>query len=300
MKLNSSILLIAVATIIWGATVPIMKLTLTQIPPFSLAFIRMSLASLILAVLAFRHLEIAKKDIPTFALAALTGVTLNLTLFFIGLTKTTAINASLLVAAVPILTILMAHFYLREKLDTRIVIAALLALAGVIVIVGKPTGASSLNQFIGNILLLLSALSWVIHEIIAKKLLKTYDPATVTFYSMAYGALTFFPLFVWEFWRSPQWLGNVNYVGIGGAVYGIIFASLIAYWAWQKGLAKLPAGQASFFFYLDPISGSLLSIILLKEKFTQELIIGAVLITLGVILAEQKRKSHLLLKDAVN
>src|SRR3989338_6745184 len=107
-----------------------MKLTLTEIPIFSLAFIRMLAASLILAVLISKKLTIKKADWPNFILAAIAVVTLNLSFFFLGLKLTDAINASFLVASVPILTIFAAHFYLKEKIGIRLILAALVAFGG--------------------------------------------------------------------------------------------------------------------------------------------------------------------------
>ena len=292
MRLNSAFIYTASAAIIWGATAPIMKLTLTQVPVFSLAFIRMSLASLILAIFIFKKLRIAKKDIVMFIWAAITGVSLNLTFFFIGLKLTQAINAAFLIASVPIMTILAAHLYLKEKLTLKLMLASIIALIGVVIIIGKPQGAVSSFQILGNLLLLLATFFWVIHEILAKKLLKVYDGGVVAFYSMAIGAFTLAPLFLWELWQNNQWTSQVNLAGIIGILYGILFASLLAYWAWQKGLSLLPAGQAAFFFYLDPISGTILAIILLGEKLTPQLIAGGILIALAVLLVEQKRRLH--------
>lgn len=291
-RINSPFFLLASAAIIWGATAPIMKLTLEQVPVFSLAFIRMAVASLILGFLIRKKLKIKKVDFSAFLWAALTGVTLNLSFFFIGLKLTQAILASFLVASVPIFTMIAAHIYLREKLTPRLILASIIAFCGVFIIIGKVNGAATITQILGNLLLLLATLSWVAHEIISKKLLKTYAGGTVAFYAMAIGSGTFLPLFLWEFWQNPSWVNQVNLTGAAGLAYGIFFASLVAYWAWQKGLALLPASQAAFFFYLDPVSGVILSMILLGEKLTPTLIIGGILIIIGVYLAEQKRKSH--------
>ena len=292
MKFNSAFLLTASAAIVWGATAPIMKLTLTQVPVFSLAAVRMSVASLILAVFIWQKLAVKKQDLPMLILAAISGVTANLTFFFLGLKLTYAINASFLVASVPIFTILAAHFYLKEKFNFRLILASVVAFIGVSTIIGKPQAQATATQTLGNLLLLAATLSWVAHEIIAKKLLKIYDGATVAFYSMAIGALTFLPLSLWELFKYPSWASQVDLTGLAGIAYGIFFASLFAYWAWQKGLKMMPAGQAAFFFYLDPISGTTLSIILLGEKLTPQLILGGALIAAGVILAERGRHLH--------
>lgn len=297
LKISPAFLYTATAAIIWGATAPIMKLTLQEIPVFSLAFIRMSIASIILGILIFKNLKIKKEDYLTFFWAAITGVTLNLAFFFIGLKLTEAILAAFLIASVPIFTMIGAHFYLKEKFTTRLILASIVALVGVVVIIGRFDKPVTPLQILGNILLLISTISWVAHEIIAKKLLRVYDGGTVAFYSMAIGAFTFLPLFVWEYFTSPNWISEVSTRGFLGLLFGIFFASLAAYWAWQKGLALLPAGQAAFFFYLDPISGAILSMILLGEKLTPSLITGGILIASAVLLAEQKHKNHSLHKS---
>lgn len=291
-QVNSASLLVIAATLIWGGTVPIMKLTLQEVPIFSLAFTRMFFASLLLGVFVFRKLKIKKSDYSTFLYSALTGVTINLTLFFIALKLTEAILAAVLVAATPVMTMIAANFYLKEKFTLKLVISSAIAFAGVIIIVGIPQDGFNIKALIGNILLLMASLAWVIHEIITKKLLKVYSPETVTFYAMAIGCVTFLPFALLEFVAKPTWPTHLSFWGVIGILYGIFLASFFAYWAWHKGLAKLPAGQASFFFYLGPISGAILSIILLGEKLTIPLIIGSIFITLAVFIAESHRKMH--------
>ncbi|MCR4324354.1 MAG: DMT family transporter [Candidatus Curtissbacteria bacterium] len=292
MKLKSPYVLILIAVFIWGGAPAIMKLTLTQIPVFSLAFLRMFLASLLMLPFALKSLHFKKQDLSMFILAALFGVTLNLAFFFIGLKLTYAINAALLIAATPILTLFASSIFLKEKLTAKLILASLTALAGVVVIIGKPQAGSSSGHLLGNILLMLASITGVVHSIVAKKLLKIYDGTTVTFYTLLIGALTFVPFVVWEFVTIPNWIASVNSIGLAGLVYGIVLASLAAYWAWMEGLKRLPAGEASFFFYIDPITGAILAIILLGEKLTRELIVGGLLITIAVILAEHKRRNH--------
>lgn len=269
-----------------------MKLTLNEVPLFSLAFIRMFLASFILFFFVHKKLQIKKGDFLKFVGLALTGVTFNVGFFFIALTLTKAINVGFLSPSVPILTMVAAHIYLKEKFDPRIIMAGLISLIGVVIVIGRPTGPEGPLEMLGNVLLLGSTLAWVVHEIIAKKLLKTYSSGTVTFWAMFIGAFSFLPFYIYELIKNPSWFNNVTTSGLMGLAYGIFFSSLIAYWSWQKGLKGLPAGQASFFFYLDPITGAIFAYLLLGEKITAPLIIGGAFIALGVILAEYRRKSH--------
>lgn len=289
---NKAIIYLTVASLLWGATAPIMKLTLNQVPMFSLIVIRMTVAAIIMYFLFGQSLKVSPKDIKEFFFAAIFGVTLNLSLFFMGLKLTHAINASFLVATVPVFTLIAAHFALREKFTSRLVVSSLLALIGVAIIIGRPDGTLTLKNLLGNILLLLATASWVVHEIVSKKLLKKYPGETVAFVAMAIGGLIFLPLALWETLANPTWIQTLSSQSILGILYGIGFSSLLAYWSWQKGLSLLPAGEASFFFYLDPVSGATLSIILLGEKITPALVSGGVLILSAVILAEHKRRAH--------
>lgn len=291
MKLSSATILIILATVIWGATPAIMKLTLQEVPTFTLAFIRMAAASAILSFLVFKNLKIKKQDLKTIVLAGLSGVTFNISLFFLGLKLAPAINAALLVASVPIITLFAANIYLKEKFSAKLLAASAVAAGGVFFIVGLPS-ATNLTQFIGNILLLFSALAWVFYEIVSKKLFKSYSASTITFWAMAIGAFSFLPFAAYEQFTSSGWIENVTIVGLLGILFGIFFASLTAYWAWQKGLSQMPAGRAAFFFYLDPISGAIFAVILLGEKIIPQLIVGGLLITMAVILAEYHRKNH--------
>src|SRR3989344_931902 len=120
MNLNNhqkAILALILASIIWGATGPVMKLTLKEVPLVSLAFIRFFAAAIILFPFVFRKISIKRNDIPILIISAFLGVTLNITLFFWGLTLTSALNSGIIIASGPILLLLFAHIFLKDKLS---------------------------------------------------------------------------------------------------------------------------------------------------------------------------------------
>mgnify|MGYP001607692362 CR=1 FL=1 len=290
MKINKAFIYLITAAIIWGATVPIMKITLREIPIASLVFIRMTVASIVLLPFVYKNLKVKKEDAKIFVLSALFGTNLNLAFLFIGLKYSYAINASVIVSITPLLTLLFAHIFLKEKYTTKLVLGALIALSGVILIVGTPILKTDIMSSIGNLFLVAAAFAWVGHELFSKRLLKSYTPLVCAFYTTFLGGLFFSPLFVLDIVKNPDWISNVSKSGVLGLLYGTFAASIIGYVAWQKGLAKTTASEASFVFYLLPLSGILFSIILLDEKFSPFLLIGATLILIGVIFAELHRK----------
>ncbi len=280
------------AAILWGAVVPIMKITLREIPIFSLIFLRMSFASILLLPFVYKKLKIEKSDWRNIFLAAFLGTNLNLAFFFFGLEHTQAINASVILATAPVFTLAFAHFILKEKFSLKLILGASLSFIGTIIIVGIPAIQLSLLSTLGNIALVASSLTWVGHEFYAKKILIKYDPLVVSFYTMAIGAVIFSPVAASELFTNSAWFSQISISGLLGLLYGIFFASFIGYSLWQKGLASLPASEASFVFYLLPLFGIIFSIILLHEKFNPILIVGSILILAGIILAEYHRKTH--------
>ncbi len=253
----------------------------------------MTIASALLIPFAYKHFKKNQaSDFKLLLLSAFFGTNLNLTLFFYGLEYSQAINGSVILATTPILTLIFAHIYLREKFTAKLVLGAVLALLGVIIIIGIPVFTFDTKSAIGNLSLLASAFAWVGHEIFSKKALEKYHYTVVAFYTTFIGATVFFPLMLLELINSPTWYQNVSTRGFLGLVYGMLFASFIGYTAWQKGLAQTTATLASFVFYLLPITGIIFSIILLGESFNTMLLMGTILVVLGIILAETHRKTH--------
>jgi len=286
------ILALLFASLIWGANSPIMKWTLASVPLFSLAFLRFSLATIFIAPIVAKSAKIKKRDLAKIAIAAILGITLNVSLFFLGLKFTYAINAAFIIATIPVFTMVAAIIFLRERLTRKLVLATTFALTGLLLILGAPVLTLGLTHLVGGLLLILSSLTWVGYEIVSKKLFKTYSASVVTFYSFLIGSVTFLPLAILEFARNPDWIFHLTTQGLVGIFYGAVFSSTAAYFAWQYGLSKIPASQASFFFYLDPVTGVIVSVLLLGEQVTPIFLAGAALIVLGVFWAEHKRKVH--------
>lgn len=284
-----AILALTLASILWGATPAVMKLTLATIPVFSLGFIRFGTAALLMLpfILRSRSLKIANQDVPLVIASGVTGVVIHIPLFFFGLTLTSALNAGLFVAAIPIFTILAAHLFLKELLTRKLLIGAFLGALGIGVIIGQDLLKVTLSP-LGDLLILFSTISFVAYEIVSKKLLSRYQPLVLTFYTFAIGALVFLPFAYSELMDQPNWPLMVSDQAVLGVLYGIFFSSFAAYSLWQWGLAKLEASRVGFFLYLDPIVATVTAVVLLSEQITPPFIIGAVLIFVGLFVAEQK------------
>ena len=140
MKLERSfkpLIALALASIFWGATGPIMKLSLVSVPLFTLAFLRFAGASLIMLPIVSKNLSVKKSDWLPLLLCAGLGVTIHIPLFFAGLKLTTALNAGIIVSSLPLFTLIAAHIFLRERISSKLIGSAILGTLGIAIIIGK-------------------------------------------------------------------------------------------------------------------------------------------------------------------
>lgn len=276
-----------IASVIWGATAPVMKWTLLITPIFLLAFLRFFFATLLL--LFFKpKLNIAKPDIPLVIIASLFGVTFNIIFFFYGIKFSSAINAGIIGSSVPIITLIASFWFLKEKVSKGMLIGAGLGMFGIFIVMLEPLFKSGLSQnALGNIFHLIATFSWVGYEIVSKKLFKKYNAMTITFYSFLIGALTFLPFCFSDLINVfPKLIFDSQF--IIGALYGIIFSSTIAYFLWQWGLSKFDAARVGFFQYLNPVVTTIVAFFLLGEQITMFFIAGAIFIFSGLFIAEKR------------
>ena len=148
------------------------------------------------------------------------------------------------------------------------------------------------RRFLGSFFIILATTSAVISTIIGRKFLTPENALGSTFWVFLLGALTFAPLMLWEFVQNPFWLAQLDSRGILGIVYGIFFASTIAYAFYDHALAQMPAYKTSIFAYIDPVAAILVAIPLLGERITPPFVIGSALVFLGILTAEKRLHWH--------
>ena len=287
-----------ITNIIWGAAAPVFKLALTNIPPFTLAFIRFFFAGLIfIPFIIFRKYTITKGQLIQILLGAFFSITINISFFFLALPKTNSINAPVIASAQPIFLFLLSIFLLHEKPQKRVFRGIFISFVGVLIIIFSPLLLNHGTTFLqketameGNILLVVATLGAVIQAIINKKVLSEVHHTIVSCIAFLFGALTFIPPMMPEFntWSFAQ----LNMNGWIGIVFGILFSSAIAYGLYMYGMSKIDAQEVGIFTYIDPVIAVLIAIPLLAEFPTPAFFIGTLFVFIGIIIAEKRLHWH--------
>jgi len=297
-SVQKGIIALIIANIIWGFASPIFKWSLTNIPPYTLAFWRFFLASIFLGIFLVATKQFAFPTLDAkhwFKLVwySLTGITLNIIFFFLGLQLTLSINAPVIASAQPLLIFILAPFLLGETVTKRKMTGLLIGTIGVSVIVFEPIYYNGIDgNIVGNLLLVLATFFAVLATLTGRKLFHDQNPLQLMFWAFLIGAMTFLPLATFEFGSTPTLYQQLDIKGLVGILFGSIFSSAIAYSLYAYGLSKISASESSIFTYIDPVAGTILAYYMLHEPITIPFMIGAFFIFGGIFVAEGRLHWH--------
>lgn len=293
MKLSTiqkAFIAIIIANLIWGAAASIFKIALTNIPAFTLAFWRFFLgAVLILMFLKGKTAISFQSPKQKFAIAgyAMSGITFNILFFFWGLQLTHSINAPIIASGAPIVTFILAALFLKERATAKKIIGILLGTLGILTIVFQPLLEHGVDGSVtGNLLITMATIGAVVQTIIHRRFLLRLDPLKVTFWAFVVGSASFLPLALFDYVQRPDLYQLLDWRGFMGIGFGAVLSSAVAYSLYAFALTKITATDSSLFTYLDPIVGTAMGAILLKEPVTAYFILGCILIFGGILLAE--------------
>jgi len=289
------ILALIIANVIWGMASPIFKFALTNIPPFTLAFIRFFFAGLIFLPMAIKNWKrLSLKQFFEILLVGFFGITMNITFFFLGIVRTESINAPIIASSGPVFIYLLSIFFLREKPKSKVLAGMLVSLLGVLLIILSPLILDGkkfiLGAIEGNIFILLATFGAVFQTIFGRDILKKVNAIQVAAITFLFGSLTFIPMIPKEL---ANWdISFLNVAGWTGIIFGVFFSSALAYFLFYHGVSKLKAQDVGIFTYIDPLSAILVAAPLLQEYPNIFYILGGILIFGGIYFAEGRIHWH--------
>lgn len=286
-KRTIALISILVVVLVWGSAFTVSKVGVQELPPLFLALMRNAVATLVL--LPF-YLAVRKKaarldpgSIPfgKIIVLGLTGVTLFYAFFNTSLTYTGAAMGSLIQGIMPLVIVIPAAVFLKEKISAKVIAGILISVAGVIM-VGFIGQHDQRGSIFGNILMACSVCCWAAFTLISRSM-NHFHPIPLTFFITLAGTVMLVPCALIEGWNQP--LPEISSNGWMAIAYLGTLSSAICYILYNQSLKTLTAAQASNFLNLDPVIGSIIALIFLKEHFSSLQYIGGALVLLGVWLS---------------
>lgn len=262
--------------------------------PFGINVARVGVSAIlfwILYLLKPVKIKIHKEDRARLLLCAVTGIALNQLLFLKGLSLTYSIHAALLMLITPILIVFIAAWVLKEHLGLLKVSGLALGISGALVLIlAKDNSGNGNNILLGDILIIINAISYTVYFILVKPLMLKYDSIVIIRWIFTIGLLLVLPFGWSEFFQIP-W---EKYTAIGFTNMGLIVftGTFLAYLFNIHGIKILGASVAGFYIYTQPFFAALIAMFFLHEELTLYKLIAATLIFAGVYLANRPIKKN--------
>lgn len=277
MRTNRSTLLALIASgLLWGTTVPLTKVALTEWGPAWLTVARFTLAALPLAWLARRHLRRAVT--PATLLWGTVGYGAVIVLQNAGIQRTSVSHAALLIGAMPVMVALVTVALGRARVGPVAWLGFAVALAGVAVVGAHGGGAATLT---GDGLVFLSLLLSAAFMVAQPRLLAGRDPVAVTAVQLGAAALGTIPAGLLIDGVPAAVPGLVPTAAmIGLAVGGTLVPFTLFAWA----QARVSPEVAGAFLNLEPLVGVVLGVVAFGDPVGAAQVAGGSAILLGIAL----------------
>ncbi len=282
------------ANVIFGANYAIVKyITPAYLHPYALNVVRI-LVSLFLfwALFLFKpgKVKLQRKHLPRFLLCALTGVVINQIFFIKGVSLTTPIHSALLALATPIFITLIAAWLLRESFTWVKFLGLLLGIGGAaLLILLKDAQHTGNNILLGDIMVLINAISYSFYLVLVRPLMQVYSGIQVLRWIFTLGSLVILPFGMQEF-LGTDWnaFGFSHWMALAAVAVG---ATFLAYLLNVYGISIIGASATGAYIYTQPVFAAVIAIIFAGEHFSLVKLIAAILIFTGVYLANFKKQA---------
>ena len=288
-----AIILLIASSFFWSGNFFSGKIAfLSDLTPFKLSFFRWILALLILLPFTYtqiiKDLEYYKKNILLMTVISILGVTIFNSFTYISLQTTLVINSTLMASVAPVMMIGFSWLIFRTKTTTLQFTGIILSLLGAFAIILKGNLNNLYNLYFtaGDLWMLGAVVSWCLYSVLLKKIdSKTSQLANLEV-MIIIGVIFIIPFYIMESFNSTY----LPSTGLDLAIIGYVavFASIVAFFSWNKGVSIIGPNRASLFLHLIPVFSAIWAVSFLNEKFAFFHVIGVLFILSGIILSNIK------------
>lgn len=276
----------------WAGNAVVARALVGEFPPLALSFARWALALLLILPFAIGGLREAwprlRGQWPLLMGISALGVGCYNSLQYLALQTSTAVNATLIGASGPIMTLLVGAAFFASPVRRLQWIGAALSMVGVLIVIarGELMKLATLQLDRGDIIMLVATLTWSVYTWLLRTRRPNLPATPFLTLQMALGALMILPFAVLEFlWTGQAAAPTAS--NLGALTYVALLPSLVAYFCWDRGVARAGAVLPMYFVNLTPVFAGLLSYFFLGEAIGLHHLIGGLLIIAGIHLASR-------------
>ena len=280
-EVGSSIVL-GIVALVWGTAFAVIKDTLNSVPPFSLLMMRFMFSSLLLSIIYFKKLR--KMRFVDLKRGTIIGIFMVLAFYFlvVSIRFTTASKFSFIIGAYVLIVPFLSWIFNRKKLDRYATIGAIIATIGLAFLTIERGVAFNLWDLVAGC----SSLFFAFHMVAIEKYAKDSDPIILTIVQFIITAIIYTILTGisegYDFSLLPKIKWTLSYLVIVSTVIPFATQNLVQKYISSTTTAVILTLQSAF--------GSIFAVYYLDEKMSSQMILGCVLIFIGILLQELRKK----------
>lgn len=287
---TKAIIAILLAQLLWS-TSGLSKIIIREFDPYFAGLLRFFVASVVILPFFLREKSRPPQALRHLFLPALAGAA-NLLFYYLGLQTSTANAASLIYAGVPLITAIIAHHTINERLTTRRLIGIITGGVGVLFIALLPLierGESASGNFPGNVFFMLATLTWSLYLIGSRRASTKhkYSPLTISSLFIFITCILF--VFINIFTFKPSYVAILKEPTLLVLVLHLgTLVTVATFVLHQWSIKFTSATTASLSTYIGPIFAIAVNSIVLGEKITPLFLLGACIVFAGILIISGK------------
>lgn len=281
------------ANVMWGCMSPSSKIVLSSglVNAISLTTFRMLGAAVVfwIASLFTRKEHVSHEDLKNLFFAALFGIVFNQGTYVFGVSLTSPIDATIVATSTPIITMIIAAFYLKEPITGMKILGIFVGAAGALTLIfsGQQAATGGGSSLWGDILCLLAQCSFSIYIVVYKGLIGRYSPITLMKWMFTYSALCTVPF-------SYNSIAGIDFSTLPLEIYlniavVVLGGTFLAYLLIPIGQRILRPTVATMYNYVQPIIASIITVVVGLDTFGLMKGIAIALVFLGVYIVTQSK-----------
>ena len=284
---------LALGPILWGGALVAGRVVTADLPPVTITWIRFAVVSLILLpVLRLRTGGLprpTRRDLLFLVALSVVGVVVFNLLLLTGLKTVTAVRSSVIIALAPSVVALLLVSVFRERSTWNTVVGIALAFVGasVTITTGNPARVLAGGISVGDAYLLGCVLSWSLYTILARYAMRRLSSLTVLAYSSTMGAVFLTPVAARGDIASE--LAGATPATWVALAYLSLAAAGVAYLLYYEGIREVGPNRAAVFLNLEPVSAIVLGVVILGERLSVPLFVGATLVIFGLYMVNRRQ-----------
>jgi len=273
--------------VVFGSNAVAIKIAFSGLGVFTSAAVRFSIAAVAIylwARITGQSIWLKKGQLRQVLIVALLFA-IQLSMFYLGLSKSNASRGTLISNLLPFWILFLAHFFIPgDRITRRKFMGILLGFGGVVFMFADRKGVAS-GFLTGDIIILAATLIWAGNVIYMKRIIGAFSPFHITLYAMIFSV----PLFFLEalLWDRPM-ISGLDHKVVGAVLYQSLVTAGFGFVTWTTLLQKYGAVALHSFIFIMPIAGVALGGLVLGEPITSRLLIALALIVAGILVVHLK------------